>query len=102
MTRALAAAPLGLVVFIGVLVLAASAVRSGLMADDAVTLWAGAITAGDGGMSIGLIAAAYPTIPFLASTLIESIAPVASRAPGTCRCAAPACRSSPPAPRRCC
>jgi hypothetical protein len=81
MTRALAAAPLGLVVFIGVLVLAASAVRSGLMADDAVTLWAGAITAGDGRMPIGLISAAYPTIPFLMSTLIESVAPAGTPAP---------------------
>jgi hypothetical protein len=61
--------------------MAALAARNGLMADDAVTLWAGAITAGDGGMSIGLFAAAYPTIPFLASTLIESIAPVGTPAP---------------------
>jgi hypothetical protein len=50
-------------VFVGVLVLAALAVRGGLLADDAVALWAAVITAGDGGMSVGSIAAAYPTIP---------------------------------------
>ena len=41
--------------------------RAGLVPDDAVTLWAGAITAGDGEMPIGRIVAAYPTIPFLAT-----------------------------------
>ena len=73
MTRVLAAAPIGLTVFVGVLALAALAVRGGLLADDAVALWAAVITAGDGGMSAGSIAAAYPTIPFLASTLVEPV-----------------------------
>jgi hypothetical protein len=73
--RFLASTSIGLLVFVIVLTIAALAVRSGLMADDAVMLWAGAITAGGGGMPIGVIAAAYPTIPFLASTIIELIVP---------------------------
>jgi hypothetical protein len=80
-TRVLAAAPIGLTVFVGVLMLAALAVRGGLLADDAVALWAAVITAGDGGMSAGSIAAAYPTIPFLASTFVELIAPAGTPAP---------------------
>jgi len=62
-------------------VLSAFAVRTDLMADDAVILWAMSITAGDGGMSIGRITAAYPTIPFLASTLIERATPSGTPAP---------------------
>jgi len=81
MSRVLTAAPLGLVVFVGVLALAAMATRSGLMADDAVMLWAAAITAGDGGMPVGQIAAAYPTIPFLASALIGFASPAGTPAP---------------------
>jgi hypothetical protein len=81
MSRAISSAPIGLLVFATILTLAALAVRNGLLADDAVMLWAGAITAGDGGMSVGLIAAAYPTIPFLASTLVELIAPAGTPVP---------------------
>jgi membrane protein XagC len=80
-TRLLASAPIGLLVFASILTMAALAVRGGLMADDAVMLWAGAITAGDGGMSIGQITAAYPTIPFLASTLIELVTANGAPAP---------------------
>ena len=40
-----------------------------------MTLWAGAIAAGDGEMPIGRIVAAYPTIPFLATTLLEFVTP---------------------------
>jgi hypothetical protein len=80
-TRLLASAPIALFVFVCILTIAAAAVRTGLVADDAVMLWAGAITAGDGGMSIGRIVAAYPTIPFMASTLIELAAPSGTPAP---------------------
>ena len=81
MTRLLVSTSIGLFVFVIVLMVTALAVRSGLIADDAVMLWAGAITAGDGGMPIGVIAAAYPTIPFLASTIIELIAPAGMPGP---------------------
>ena len=81
MTRLLVSASIGLFVFVIILTMAALAARSGVMADDAVMLWAGAITAGDGGMPIGVIAAAYPTIPFLASTVIELVAPVGMPGP---------------------
>ncbi len=85
----------------------ALAVRAGLVSDDAVTLWAGAITAGDGEMPIGRIVAAYPTLPFLATTLLEFITPAGTPTPalldrrrcsrcspasGSLRFAAPACR----------
>jgi hypothetical protein len=93
-TRVLASAPIGLFVFVSILIMAALAVRSGLMADDAVVLWAGTITAGGGGMSIGSIAAAYPTIPFLASMLIELVAPNGAPAPAllaACICGLLAC-----------
>ena len=63
------------------LALAAFAVRTGFMPDDAVTLWAGAIAAGDGEMPIGRIVAAYPTIPFLATTLLEFVTPAGTPTP---------------------
>lgn len=81
MSRVLAAAPIVLVVFIIGLALAAFAVRSGLIPDDGVMLWAGAIMAGDGEMSIGRIVAAYPTIPFIATTLVDVVAPAGTPTP---------------------
>jgi hypothetical protein len=64
-----------------VLVLAAIAVRSGLIGDDALRLWAGASTAADGQVPIGRIVAAYPTLPFLSSTLVAWLAPASAPAP---------------------
>jgi hypothetical protein len=64
--------------FVAVIVLSKVAATAGLISDDAVTLWASAITAGDSEMPIGRIVAAYPTIPFLATTLLEFVTP-----PGT-------------------
>lgn len=81
MTRILTAAPITLVVFVAILALAAVAVRFGLAPDDAVTLWAGATVASDGGMSIGRILAAYPTIPFLATTVLDVVAPAGTPTP---------------------
>lgn len=80
-SRIVATAPFACLFLIGVMGFAAMAVRSGLMADDAMTLWAQAITAGNGGMPIGLVLAAYPTLPFLASAVVERIAPVGTPAP---------------------
>jgi hypothetical protein len=76
--------PLGLVMlaaFVTVFALARLAATAGLVPDDAVTLWASAITAGDSQMPIGRIVAAYPTIPFLATTLLEFITPLGTPTP---------------------
>jgi membrane protein XagC len=54
---------------------------AGLVPDDTVILWASAITAGDGEMSIGRIVAAYPTVPFLATTLLEFVTPAGTPTP---------------------
>jgi hypothetical protein len=67
--------PIALFAFVAALAFAAGAVRVGLIPDDAVALWAAAITAGDGELSIGSIVAAYPSIPFLATTLLHFIMP---------------------------
>ena len=79
--RALAAAPIGLATFVVILVLAAFAVRLGLVADDTLRLWAGASTAADGEVPIGRIVAAYPTLPFTITTLVAWIAPADAPAP---------------------
>jgi membrane protein XagC len=67
--------------FAAVFTVSMSATTAGLVPDDAVTLWASAITAGDGQMPIGRILAAYPTIPFLATALLESVAPAGTPTP---------------------
>jgi hypothetical protein len=79
--RALAVAPLGLATFVVILVLAAFAVRLGLVADDTLRLWAGASTAADGEVPIGRIVAAYPTLPFTVTTLVAWMAPADAPAP---------------------
>ncbi|MGO9135179.1 MAG: hypothetical protein ACLP8A_14200 [Methylovirgula sp.] len=81
MSRIIAAAPIALIVFIAILAFTAAAVRLSLVPDDAVMLWAGAIVAGNGKMSIDRIVAAYPTIPFLVTALVAAIAPFAAPAP---------------------
>ena len=68
-------------VFVAVIVLSKVAATAGLISDDAVTLWASAITAGDGEMPIGRIVAAYPTIPFLATALLEFVTPPGAPTP---------------------
>jgi hypothetical protein len=73
--------PLALFAGIAALALAASATRAGLVPDDAVALWAGAITASDGELSIGSITAAYPSIPFLATTALQFITPAGTPTP---------------------
>jgi hypothetical protein len=79
--RALAAAPIAALAFVAILVVAAAAVRAGFVTDDALRLWAGASTAVDGDVSIGRIVAGYPTIPFLATTLVAWLAPAGTPAP---------------------
>ena len=81
MTRALPAVPITALAFVAALLLAATAMRAGLIADDAIRLWAGASSAGSGDVLIGRIAAAYPTIPFLSTTLITLIMPNGTPAP---------------------
>jgi hypothetical protein len=80
-SRIARALPVALLVFAAVLVLSSAAMRAGVLFDDAVTLWAGVITAGDGEISLGRIVAAYPTIPFLATTLVQFLAPAATPTP---------------------
>ena len=81
MSRALAASPVGLLAFVAALTLSAYAVRKGLMADDAVTLWASAISAGGGDVPIGRIIASYPTLPFFVATLLELVTPTGTPTP---------------------
>jgi len=78
---ALAAAPAAALGFVAMLLLAATAVRHGLVGDDALRLWAGASTAADGQVPIGRIVAGYPTLPFLTTTLFAWITPVSTPAP---------------------
>src|SRR6185503_11225411 len=80
-TRALASAPLALAAFVAALALAAAATRSGIVPDEAVALWAGAIAAASGEVSLGGIVATYPTLPFLSTTLLKALAPAAAPAP---------------------
>jgi membrane protein XagC len=70
-----------LVTFVAVFMVSRGATMAGLVPDDAVTLWASAITAGDGQMPIGRIVAAYPTIPFLATSLLEFVTPLGTPTP---------------------
>jgi hypothetical protein len=81
MSRILSAAPVAILVSVVILALAALAIRAGFVPDDGVMLWAGAIMAGDGEMSIGRIVAAYPTLPFMMTTLADIVAPAGTPTP---------------------
>ncbi len=81
MTRNLAAASLATLAFVAVLSLAAMAMRVGVLPGDAMRLWAGASTASGGDVPIGRIVAAYPTLPFLATTFLSLILPDGAPAP---------------------
>jgi hypothetical protein len=81
MKRLLSVAAVTLTVFVAVFAVSRSATTAGLVPDDAVTLWASAITAGDREMPIGRMLAAYPTIPFLATTLLEFVTPARTPTP---------------------
>ncbi len=79
--HAFAAAPIAALAFVTLLVLAAIAVRHGLIGDDALRLWAGASTAADGEVPIGRVVAAYPTLPFMSTTLVAWLLPAGAPAP---------------------
>jgi membrane protein XagC len=81
MKRVISLAAVMLIAFTAVFAVSKSATNAGLVPDDAVTLWASAITAGDGQMPIGRIVAAYPTIPFLATALLELVTPAGTPTP---------------------
>jgi hypothetical protein len=81
MRRALPIAAMMLIVCAVVFAVSRSAATAGLIPNDAVTLWAGAITAGDGQMPIGRMLAAYPTLPFLATTLLDALTPAGTPTP---------------------
>ncbi|MDB5600161.1 MAG: hypothetical protein JWN71_2205 [Xanthobacteraceae bacterium] len=69
------------VTFAAVFIVSRLAATAGLVPDDAVTLWVSAITAGEGEMPIGRIVAAYPTVPFLATSLLELVTPSGTQTP---------------------
>lgn len=81
MSRALAATPVASLAFVSTLALAAIAVRNGLVTDDVLRLWAGASTAADGQVPLGRIVAAYPTLPFMTTTLVAWLAPANTPVP---------------------
>lgn len=81
MSRVLTASPIGIVSFIAALALASLAMKGGLIPSDTLSLWAGSIIAGDGQQSIGRIVAAYPTIPFMATSALEFFAPAGTPVP---------------------
>jgi hypothetical protein len=75
MTRYIDATPIAFFTFVAVLALTSLSISGGLIPNDTLSLWSGAIIAGDGQQSIGRIVAAYPTIPFMATAALEYIAP---------------------------
>jgi len=79
--RALTAAPIASFAFVGILMLTAIAVRDGLLGNDMLRLWEGAATAADGEVPFGRVVAAYPTLPFLATTLVAWVFPSGTPAP---------------------
>jgi hypothetical protein len=81
MTRAIDAAPVGVFSFVAALMLASLTIQAGLLPNDTVALWAGAIIAGEGGLTIGHIVAAYPTLPFLATVALEFVTPAGAPTP---------------------
>jgi hypothetical protein len=80
-TRFVSSALVVLVAFAAVFAVSTMVTTTGLIPDDSVTLWANAIMAGDGQMPIGRIVAAYPTIPFLATTLLNFVTPSGTPTP---------------------
>ena len=81
MTRWLPALLVAVPAFAAILALQEFALRAGFLPDESIMLWAGAIAAGDGEVPLGRIVAAYPTIPFLATTLMEVFAPAGTPTP---------------------
>jgi hypothetical protein len=80
-TRVIAASPIAGFTFLTALMLGTLAVQHGLLSDDALRLWAGAASAGEGNVSIGHIVATYPSIPFLLTALVAFVSPEGAPAP---------------------
>jgi hypothetical protein len=80
MTR-LSAIPLSLSGLLAVLIFTALMLALGLLSDDAMWLWAGAINASDGIVPIGRVLSSYPSIPFLFSTGLQWLSPAGLPAP---------------------
>jgi hypothetical protein len=70
-----------LIVCAVVFVVSRSAETAGLVPNDSVSLWASAMTAGEGQMPVGRMLAAYPTLPFLATTLLDAVTPAGMPTP---------------------
>jgi len=81
MRRRFPVAAVMLIVCAAVFAISRSAATAGLVPNDAVILWASAIIAGDGQMPIGRMLAAYPTLPFLATTLLDALTPAGTPTP---------------------
>jgi hypothetical protein len=81
MRRLVPVAAMMLIICAVVFAVSRTAATAGLVPNDAVTLWASAMTAGEGQMPIGRILAAYPTIPFLATTLLDALTPAGTPTP---------------------
>ncbi|MCF8475421.1 MAG: hypothetical protein K9G60_00180 [Pseudolabrys sp.] len=81
LNRYLDATPIASFTFMVILILASLSISGGLIPNDTLSLWSGAIIAGNGQQSIGRIVAAYPTLPFMATAALESLLPVGSPVP---------------------
>jgi hypothetical protein len=81
LSNALRAAPVAAFAALAALAMASVAVWAGLVPNDTITLWAGALIAGDGGLSLGRIVAAYPTLPFIATVATEFVVPAGAPSP---------------------
>ncbi len=81
MSRTIPAGLIAVFMLGAVIALSIAAMNAGLISHDGVTLWASAITAGGGQMPIGRMLAAYPTIPFLATSLLQFSMPTGTPAP---------------------
>jgi hypothetical protein len=81
MNRYIDATPIAFFSFAAMLLLASLSISGGLIPNDTLTLWSGAIVAGDGQQPIGRIVAAYPTIPFMATAAVEYLAPAGTPVP---------------------
>jgi hypothetical protein len=81
MKRWLPTLPIALGCFAAILAVIEVALRAGLLPDDSVVLWARAVASADGEVPLGRIVSGYPSIPFLATTLMEVVTPAGTPTP---------------------
>ena len=81
LARYIDATPIAFFSFVAVLGFASLSISGGVIPNDTLALWSGAIVAGDGQQSIGRIVAAYPTLPFMAAAAFEALAPAGTPVP---------------------